>query len=112
MSSPKEKKIYIKDEPVSIVRKNAKKIEKSRNDWKEKNQEKANSIKALKTRVLEAKASRDNWKVDYLKRSEEIKVLQEKIQELEKDLFVERLQKDSLQCVIVELKKKLSKSIK
>lgn len=105
----KEKKAYVKDESVSFVRKNAKKIEKSRDDWKEKNHEKANSIKALKTRVLEAKTSRDNWKIDYLKNSEEIRVLQEKIHGLEEELFTERLEKDSLQCTIVELKKKLSK---
>lgn len=103
--SSNEKKTYIKDEPASLVRKNAKKIEKSRDDWKEKNLEKANSIKALKMRVLEAKDSRDNWKSNCLKNLEEKEVLLEKIQLLEKELFLERLDKDSLQRTIQELKK-------
>lgn len=105
--SSNEKKTYIKNEPACLVRKNAKKIEKSRDDWKEKNLEKANSIKALKTRVLEARDSRDDWKANCLKNSEEKKILQEKIELLEKELFLERLEKDSLQSTIRDLKKKL-----
>jgi len=103
--NPKEKKTYIKNEPVSRVRKNAKKIEKSRDDWKEKNQDKANSIKALKTRVLETKTSRDNWKLESLKNSEEIVILREKVQTLERELIEERLEKDSLHRMIADLKK-------
>lgn len=102
-----EKKLYIKNEPASLVRKNAKKVEKSRDEWKEKNQEKANSIRALKTRVLETKNSRDTWKSNCLKNTGEIELLIEKNQLLEKELFLERLHRDSLETIIQELKKKL-----
>lgn len=105
----KEKKTYIKNEPVSHVRKNAKKMEKSRDDWKEKNLEKANSIKALKTRVLEAKTSRDSWKLESLQYSKEVKILEEKVQTLEKELIVERIEKEGLQRMVADLKKKLPK---
>jgi hypothetical protein len=43
-----KKKNYVKNEPASIPRKKAKKMETSRDAWKEKNLEKQNSIKALK----------------------------------------------------------------
>jgi hypothetical protein len=43
-----EKRKYKKDETPSAVRKKAKQLENSRDDWKEKHQEKQASIKALK----------------------------------------------------------------
>lgn len=105
--NPPKKKTYIKNESASAVRKNAKIIEKSRDDWKGKNQEKADSIRALKTRILETKDSRENWKANCLNNSKEINLLIEKNQLLEKELFLERLKRDSLETAIQELKKKI-----
>lgn len=70
-SSPRSR--YVKDELPSDLRKNAKVIEKSRNDWKEKHRERMLEIKALKTRVEEARASRDYYKEEKTKIIEELK---------------------------------------
>lgn len=41
-----------------------KKLESSRNDWKSKNKERYEDIKALKMRLKETQESRNRWKVD------------------------------------------------
>ena len=43
MTAEKKRK-YIKDEPISMVRKKAKDLESSRDEWKEKNRAKQDSI--------------------------------------------------------------------
>jgi chromosome segregation ATPase len=40
------------------------KLEASRNDWKAKNKERYEDIKALKMRLKETQESRDRWKID------------------------------------------------
>jgi len=50
--------------------------------------------------VLETKNSRDTWKSNCLKNIGEIELLIEKNQLLEKELFLERLHKDSLETII------------
>lgn len=102
-------KKYQKDEPASVIRKKSKKLEESRNDWKEKNQEKHKSIKAIKARLEETKNSRECWKVDCLKNANDLKDSEDKIQELEQALLKERLEKLHLYEEIEALKKKTSR---
>lgn len=101
----KEKKKYIKNEHTSIVREKAKKMEKSRDAWKEKNQKKRDSIKALKARMNETKISRENWKLEGLKRANETEIYKEKVQSLEQELLKERIEKEYLLREIEGLKK-------
>lgn len=101
----KGKKKYIKHEPVSLVRKKAQKMEKSRDTWKEKNQDKLDSIKALKARMDETKSSRENWKLSSLQHANETEVLKQQVQALEQELIQERLEKIGLLKTIDDLKK-------
>ena len=110
MTSERAKK-YVKNEQVSNVRKKAKIMENSRNAWKEKNQEKQDSIKALKARMIEKEASRDSWKLKNLKNSHEAEVYKEKAQALEQELIKERFEKECLLREIEELKKKPRRSL-
>lgn len=105
-----EKKKYIKHESTSAVRKNAKKMKKSRDDWKEKNQEKLDSIRALKARMSETKVSRENWKLESLKHASEAEAYKEKAQILEQELIKERIEKECLLREIEDMKKKLRRS--
>ena len=98
---------YIKNEPASVPRKKAKKMEESRDSWKEKNQEKQNSIKALKARMDETKISRENWKLESLKNAQDAEFYKEKAQALEQELIKERIEKECLLREIEEVKKKL-----
>ena len=109
--TPDEKKKYIKHEHTSVVRKKAKKMENSRDSWKEKNQEKQDSIKALKARMIEKEESRDSWKLKNLKNAHEAEVYKEKAQVLEQELIKERIEKECLLREIEELKKKLRRSL-
>jgi len=101
----KGKKKYVKHEPVSLVRKKAQKMEKSRDTWKEKNQEKQDSIKALKARMDETKLSRENWKLSSLQHANDAEALKQQVQELEQELIQERLEKVCLLKTIEDLKK-------
>jgi hypothetical protein len=103
--SQDEKRKYKKDETPSIIRKKAKKLEDSRDDWKEKNQEKQASIKALKARMDETKVSRENWKLKSLQHENDAIFHKKKVECLEEDLLKERLEKEYLLRVIDELKK-------
>jgi hypothetical protein len=103
----KEKKKYIKNVCTSVVREKAKKMEKSRDEWKEKNQEKRDSIKALKARMNETKTSRENWKLESFKQANEAEIYKEKVQKLEQELIKERIEKEYLLREIDGLKKKL-----
>ena len=105
--NPEEKKKYVKNEPASVPRKKAKLMEESRDAWKEKNQEKLNSIKALKARLNETKESRKDWKLEYLKQTNETDIYKEKAQTLENELIKERFEKEYLLTEIETLKKKL-----
>ena len=109
MNSNEQKK-YVKNEPASVPRKKAKKMEESRDVWKEKNQEKQNSIKALKARMSETKASRDNWKFESLKNETDAATYKEQALHLQEELIKERVEKEYLFRVIEELKKKIAKT--
>jgi len=101
-----EKRKYIKDEAPSEIRKKAKKIEKSRDEWKEKHQEKQASIKALKARMSETKASREDWKLKSLQYENDATLHRKKVECLEELLLKERLEKEHLLREVAELKKK------
>lgn len=105
------KKKYVKNEPASVSRKKAKLMEESRDSWKEKNQEKHNSIKALKARLEETKKSRSDWKLEYLKQTNETDIYKEKVQSLENELIKERFEKEFLLKEIDSLKKKLHRGL-
>ncbi len=96
MSSLPRSRVYIKDELPSDLRKNAKLIEKSRNDWKEKHKEKMLEIKALKTRVEEARDSRDNHKEEKTKIIEEFKNTCRENELLKKEIIKLTLEKEEL----------------
>jgi hypothetical protein len=106
----KEKKKYVKNESASISRKKAKKMEESRNSWKDKNQERQNSIKALKLRMSETKTSRENWKLESFRNACDAKMYKAKVQALEQELIIERIEKECLLREIEEVKKKLRRS--
>jgi hypothetical protein len=106
MTAEKKRK-YIKDEPISMVRKKAKDLESSRDEWKEKNRAKQNSIKALKMRMRETQESREDWKLKNLKNANDLEVCREKIQNLEQELIIERFEKIALLSKIDGYKKKL-----
>src|SRR5229473_6665692 len=99
-----KKKNYVKNEPASIPRKKAKKMEESRDAWKEKNQERQDSIKALKARMSETKVSRDNWKLESLKNANDAEFYKNKVQDLEQELIKERIEKENLLREIEEVK--------
>lgn len=99
-------KKYIKDENPSTLRKKTKKLENSRDKLKEKNREKQDSIKALKTRLKETKGSREQWKIDCLRLSTEVDICKEKINTLEQELIKERLEKDQLMQDLENKKKR------
>jgi FtsZ-binding cell division protein ZapB len=101
-----EKRKYKKDETPSAVRKKAKQLENSRDDWKEKHQEKQASIKALKARMDETKASRENWKLRSLQYENDATFHKKKVERLEEELIKERIEKAYLLNEIEELKKK------
>src|SRR5271165_2072599 len=103
--TPEKKKNYVKNEPPSIPRKKAKKTEASRDAWKGKNQEKQNSIKALKARMTETKTSRDNWKLESLQNENDVDFYQQKVHVLEQELIKERIEKECLLREIEEEKK-------
>ena len=103
-------KNYVKNEPASIPRKKAKKMGTSRDAWKEKNQEKQNSIKALKARMTETKTSRDNWKLESLKSENDAEFYRQKVHVLEQELIKERIEKEFLLREIEQVKKKLRHS--
>jgi hypothetical protein len=105
-----KKKNYVKNEPASIPRKKAKKFEASRDAWKEKNQEKQNSIKALNARMSETKTSRDNWKLESLKHENDAEFYKQRVHILEQELIKERIEKVSLLRELEEEKKKLRRS--
>ena len=105
MDPEEKKKKYVKHEQTSVVRKKAKKLEKSRDDWKEKNQEKQDSIKALKARMAETKESRENWKLESLRNANETEIYKQKIEVLELELIQERIEKEGLLREIEVLKK-------
>lgn len=105
MNTEKKKK-YVKNEPPSIPRKKAKKLEASRDAWKEKNQERQNSIKALKARMSETVISRENWKLESLKNANDAEFYKNKVQDLEQELIKERIEKEHLLREIEEVKKK------
>ena len=85
-------------------------METSRDAWKEKNQEKQNSIKALKARMTETKASRDNWKLESLKNENDMEFYKQKIHVLEQELIKERIEKECLLREIEEVKKNLRRN--
>lgn len=109
MTTEKKKK-YVKNEPSSIPRKKAKKMESSRDAWKEKNQEKQNSIKALKARMSETKTSRENWKLECLKNENDAEFYKQRVHILEQELIKERIEKECLLREIEEVKKNLRRS--
>jgi hypothetical protein len=102
-----EKRKYKKDETPSVIRKKAKKFENSRDEWKEKHQEKQTSIKALKARLDETKSSREDWKLKSLQHENDAIFNKEKVKLLEEQLLKERLEQEHLRREITELKKKL-----
>lgn len=70
-----------------------KRLENSRDDWKTKNRERYEEIKALKMRLKESAESRDRWKA---MSQEKAKLLEElEKQNIEKDRF--------LKCLALEL---------
>lgn len=99
------KRKYKKDEPPSAIRKKAKKLENSRDDWKEKHKEKQDSIKALKARMDETKTSRESWKLKSLQHENDAIFYKEKIEILEGQLLKECLEKEYLLREVAELKK-------
>jgi len=105
-----KKKKYVKNEPASVPRKKAKKMEKSRDSWKEKNQEKQNSLKAIKARMSETKTSRENWKLESLKNENDAEFYKQRVHVLEQELIKERIEKECLLREIEEVKKKLRRS--
>jgi len=106
MTSEEPKKKYKKDETASSLRKKSKKLEESRNDWKDKNRERQESLKALKKQFKETKAVQDCLRIDCLKNANDLKVCEEKIKDLEQELIKERFEKLHLYEKIEELKKK------
>lgn len=101
---------YVKNEPASIPRKKAKKMEESRDLWKKKNQDKLNSLKALKVRMSETKTSRDNWKLECLKNENDAEFYKQRVHILEQELFKERIEKECLLREIEEVKKNLRRN--
>ena len=57
MSKHKNQEQTLRDQKIT-------KLEASRDDWKAKNKERYEEIKALKMRLKETKESRDRWKSD------------------------------------------------
>jgi hypothetical protein len=100
-----EKRKYKKDETPSVIRKKAKKLENSRDEWKEKHQEKQASIKALKARMDETKASRENWRLKSLQYENDAIFYKKRVEILEEQLLKERLEKEYLMREAAELKK-------
>jgi hypothetical protein len=103
------KRKYRKDETTSEVRKKAKVLEKSRDDWKDKNREVQESLKTLKRRMKEKDEPRESWRLKYVKAIEEARVSQERITELEAELIKERLEKFALEEKITRTEKALKK---
>lgn len=101
---------YKKDEIPSNIRKKAKKMENSRDNWKEKNQKSQYSLKILKARFQEIVVSRESWKEGNRAYAEEIKNYQEKIKCLEEKLLQEKIEKECLQFEIDTFKKKLKRN--
>jgi hypothetical protein len=104
------KRKYKKDETTSKVRKKAKVLEKSRNDWKDKNREVQQSLKTLKKRMKEKDESRESWQLKYVKATEEARMNRERITELEAELAKERLEKFALEEKIARTKETLKKN--
>jgi septal ring factor EnvC (AmiA/AmiB activator) len=109
MTAEPPKKIYKKDESPSTLRKKSKKLEESRDDWKNKNRERQESLKALKKKFEEIKVVRDCLRLDCLKNANDLKDAEEKIEDLEGQLIKERFEKLHLYEQIEELKKKPKK---
>ena len=103
------KRKYKKDETTSEVRKKAKVMEKSRDDWKVKNREGQQALKSLKKRMDETKGSRETWRAKFLEVEEESRVSKEKIADLETELFKERFEKLALQQRIEKINEALKK---
>jgi hypothetical protein len=108
LEEPKKKK-YKKDETPSSLRKKNKKLENSRDDWKDKNRERQESLKALKKQFNETKAVQDCLRLDCLKKANDLKECEEKIKDLEQEIVNERFEKLHLYEEIEALKKKFKK---
>ena len=93
---------YIKDDVPGTVRQRNKRLEDSAEAWKEKNREKAERIKALTTRCLEARESRERWK----SMAETIPAYQETIEALEIELARAKIEVELRQAELDDLKKK------
>lgn len=106
MTSEEPKKKYKKNETASTLRKKSKKLEESRDDWKDKNRERQQSLKALKKQFKETKAVQDCLRLDCLKNANDLNEYKEKVKDLEEELIKERFEKLQLYEKIEEFKKK------
>jgi chromosome segregation ATPase len=80
------KKIYIKDELPSDLRKTIKLLQQSREEWKERNREKNERIKALKVRLQETKDSRNKIKAEKKEYLRQLKASLEEVENLKSEL--------------------------
>lgn len=79
------------------------KLEASRNDWKAKNKERYEDIKALKMRLKETQESRDRWKTDCNKSEKALKEIKQA--QAERDAVIAILTKE-----LEDLKKKITRN--
>jgi hypothetical protein len=103
---PKPKKKYKKDETPSVLRKQNKKLAQSKEDWKDKNRERQASLKQLKKQFEDIKKAKACIKLECMKNANDLHDSNLKIQELERELLVEKLAKLHLYETIEQLKKK------
>jgi hypothetical protein len=90
----------------SLLKKN-KDIEKSRDNWKEKNHERYDEIKALKARKNEVESSRDKWKVECKKKNKEVSLKESLIKALEEQLVIANISAEQRKIELDDFKKKL-----
>lgn len=107
MIQEKPKRKYKKDETPSVLRKKIKKVESSRDVWKDKNREHQKSLKALKQQFEGIKVNRDCVRLDCLRNANDLHIYKEKVKDLEQELMKERFEKVHLYQQIDEFKKKL-----
>lgn len=99
-----------KNKSIPALLKKNKAIEKSRNNWKEKNHDRYDEIKALKARKGEVEISRDNWKESSKEKSQEISLKDALIKALEEQLVMANVNAEQIQKELEDFKKKLEKA--
>jgi ferredoxin-NADP reductase len=99
-----------KKESPSVLRAKAKKAERSRDSWKEKNHERYEETKALKARMEEIRTSRERWKQDHEKKAAEVLLKENLLKAVEEQLIKANVDKERIERELNDFKKKLSKT--